>query len=158
MLGVLKFPALNGKFYVVMGGPYHDRPKWATGVCMAAELGHLPADIVVATKDFSTPEVRVLIEGLSKVVTAMGKGKPIYVGCMGGMGRTGLFMAALAKAWGIRDPVKYVRRNYYPHAVETADQFLFVSTLKFPFSLRIKVIAAKMLGYFWCGGLVMNVG
>ena len=44
------------------------------------------------------------------------------VGCLGGQGRTGLFLALLAKVWGIADPVKYVRRVYLRRAVETRDQ------------------------------------
>lgn len=42
------------------------------------------------------------------------------------MGRTGLFLAILAKAVGFNDPVAYVRKHYYNHAVETAEQAKYV--------------------------------
>ena len=41
---------------------------------------------------------------------------------MGGWGRTGLFLALLAKVCGVENPVTYVRENYSPRAVETTDQ------------------------------------
>ena len=49
---------------------------------------------------------------------------------MGGIGRTGLFLAALAKLSGEKDPVAYVRKHYMPHAVETQQQQDFIKNLK----------------------------
>jgi len=54
-------------------------------------------------------------------------GEKIYIGCMGGWGRTGLFMALLAKATGISDPVAFIREYYTPHAVETKEQQDYVA-------------------------------
>jgi hypothetical protein len=37
-------------------------------------------------------------------------------------------MAVLCKAFGIKNPVEYVRANYYSHAVETPEQYEFVQS------------------------------
>jgi protein-tyrosine phosphatase len=81
--------------------------------------------------------------GLEKAVQAITLGYPLYVGCMGGKGRTGLFLAVLAKAWGIKNPVEYVRANYYPHAVETKEQYAYVTNFKVSKAIRRRVWKAK---------------
>ena len=53
-------------------------------------------------------------------------GKEVYVGCMGGWGRTGLFLALLAKVCGEETPILYVRTHYTPRAVETREQQEYV--------------------------------
>jgi len=64
---------------------------------------------------------------LEKTIHAGLAGKQLYIGCMGGWGRTGLFMALLAKASGISDPVAFIREQYTPHAVETKEQQDYVA-------------------------------
>ena len=124
-LGSLKIPLKGWKYYLVYGGPYRDIPFNMYGVKMAEEI-HTPCMVDIPTRDFQTPNVKTLSKGLEKAVTLLLEGKPLYIGCMGGKGRTGLFLAVLAKAFGVKDPVAYVRANYYHHAVETQDQKLFV--------------------------------
>ena len=80
----------------------------------------------IPTVDFQTPDRQTLYRGLSKAIDLILAGEPVYVGCMGGKGRTGLFLAVLAKAFGVKKPVEYVREHYYAHAVETAEQYDFV--------------------------------
>jgi protein-tyrosine phosphatase len=47
----------------------------------------------------------------------------VHVGCRAGIGRTGLFLACLARAAGVEgDPIAHVRAQYDPHAAETAAQ------------------------------------
>lgn len=134
-LGQLRLPINKRQYYVVTGGPFMECPKTMHGVKMAREIRQACA-VDIPTEDYSTPDPVVLERGLVKAVELIVAGKPVYVGCMGGKGRTGLFMAVLAKAFGIENPVAYVRKHYYPHAVETSDQFQFVKT--FPISLRVR--------------------
>ena len=54
---------------------------------------------------------------------------PVYVGCAAGLGRTGTFLAALARLAGIDDGVAWTRANYDPRAVETAEQAAAVAAL-----------------------------
>ena len=127
------FPAA---FYAlkVHGGPFDQRPKRpeSFNVCVRAE--RVPPDAVHARLpivDFEVPEPeqRQLVEDtLFQALKAAIAGKTVYVGCMGGVGRTGLFMALLAKTAGALDPVSYVRASYASHAVETAEQKAYVET------------------------------
>jgi protein-tyrosine phosphatase len=54
---------------------------------------------------------------------------PVYVGCAAGLGRTGTFIAALARVAGIGDGVAWVRANYDTRAVETEAQAASVAAL-----------------------------
>lgn len=129
---------INGELYKLYGGPYMQKPEEMRGVKMAMEIKQ-PCDYDVMTPDFSLPlsevHVRAAING---VLAGLPKGEEWYVGCMGGIGRTGLFMALvyrramhLAKTpvTGM-DAVRYVREQYYGHAVETPEQQKYVSTFK----------------------------
>ena len=99
----------------------------AFGVCVRAERApsgrynvHLPIH------DFSVPSPDQQDEvelALRETLEALLDGKKVYVGCMGGWGRTGLFLALLAKVCGVEEPVTYVRENYSSRAVETAEQY-----------------------------------
>jgi hypothetical protein len=138
----LKLPLWWGKYFTVYGGPYLDRPKNTIGVKMAAEILE-PCTIRIDTKDFGVPPVRQMKDGLDRAVSYILLGEPVYVGCMGGIGRTGLFLAILARAFGLggKDPVGYVRQNYYSPAVETQAQRKYV--MSFPISDKIKEKIAK---------------
>lgn len=153
MLGKMKLPLLTGKYFEVTGGPYKEADLMRfVGVKMAKEI-NLAADVNVPTVDFSVPKVADLTKGIREAVGYIVNGYPVYVGCMGGKGRTGLFMAILAKAWGIDLPVKYVRANYYSHAVETEGQYEFVKNYKVPRDVVQMVRRAKIMSPF---GLVRN--
>lgn len=123
----------------VYGGPYRKVPVDFWGVKMAAEIDH-PHMVSVPTKDFCVPKVSDLKAGIVKALMAMINEENIYVGCMGGIGRTGIFLAALAKvqieyrkskhrAGRGEDPVLYVRKYFIPHAVETAEQEKYIADL-----------------------------
>jgi len=51
-------------------------------------------------------------------------GQIVEVGCLGGLGRTGTVLACMAVLAGLEpaDAVVWVRGNYRPGAIETADQ------------------------------------
>lgn len=127
---------LGAKFawmdFQIVGGPFDRYPTVEGvdfGVCVRAE--RVPAKGVAVhlpIHDFSIPTQRAddVREALRKTLQAALDGKKVYVGCMGGWGRTGLFMALLAKAAGIENPIEYVRVNYTPKAVETKEQEAYV--------------------------------
>ena len=137
-----KFPGRNGQLelklgwrgawmsLVIVGGPYlrYVEGEDTFGVCLR-EVEPSYYDVWLPIEDFSVPtdddDTRTaLVETLA---AALG-GKQVYAGCMGGWGRTGLFLSLLAKAAGVASPIEYVRKHYTPHAVETAQQETFVKT------------------------------
>lgn len=147
MNGCMPLKAFNGAKYLIYGGPYARKPRGMFGIRMAKEI-NLPAAAVVECKDFGTPDPVQTIAALNKCLDLMIEGHPVYVGCMGGIGRTGTFLALLAKLWQVKgDPIHYVRCNYLVTAVETRDQANFVRAFKFPWQLRMKVIWAKIQGF-----------
>ena len=118
-----------GKWFTVTGGPFDAMPYTSAdfGVCVRAEAVPAFADEKVPIEDFGVPaDKELLTEALLRTFMAAIDGRKVYVGCMGGWGRTGLFLALMAKAAGVLDPVDYVRREYTSRAVETARQELFV--------------------------------
>lgn len=121
----------------VYGGPYRDVPQYFYGVKMAIEIDH-PHMVSVPTRDFDVPKVSDLQAGIVKALMGMMNDENVYVGCMGGIGRTGIFLAALAKvqieyrkvkhrAGRGEDPVLYVRKHFIPHAVETQQQMEYIA-------------------------------
>jgi len=64
-------------------------------------------------------------------VLASGKFDSIYIGCAGGVGRTGTTLAILAYLYGVetKTPIAWVRENYNPKAVETTEQVEYVNKI-----------------------------
>jgi len=132
--------SIGDKTVNIFGGSFLNAPTgkdWCL-VKMAKEIDR-PCDISIPTVDFSTPDKDSLLDGMKLAYIALFKGKKLYVGCMGGVGRTGLFLASMAKVslylgdaffWenGLL-PVAYVKSQYSPHAVETVDQQILVDDL-----------------------------
>ena len=148
--GTLKLPLPMGKYYTVIGGPSHaaeSQRRDRVFVKLAAEI-NISCDINIPTPDFSVPAKRVLDEGLYDAVHAITSGKAVYVGCMAGRGRTGLFLAILAKAFGVKNPVEYVRDTYYAHAVETKGQYAFVEDYKIPEDVKALIRNARWKSVF----------
>lgn len=88
--------------FKLYGGPYHKRPGNIQGIKMAEEI-LAPCSIAIDTKDFSVPDVIDLQLGLYAGIALLIKNGSMYVGCMGGVGRTGLYMAAMAKIFHAAD-------------------------------------------------------
>lgn len=116
--------------FEVAGGPFDQRPRNGTyNICLRAERIPPDAHAILPIEDFRTPANRdAVVSALKLAFSALLAGKPVYVGCQGGLGRTGLFLALLAKVAGETDPVRYVKQNYHAHAVETMDQMEYVRT------------------------------
>jgi hypothetical protein len=146
-MNYLRNPQKNGKMLFQLGalrthiycGRFHDTRSlfgYAT-VKMAAEI-EMPCTIDIPTKDFGVPDVVTFKRGLVKGISAIQLGLPLYVGCWGGIGRTGLYLAGMAKVMaGYRekmhrtrlDPLLYVRNQYMEDAVETRKQEQFILDL-----------------------------
>ncbi len=112
------------------GGPYRDRPHSNSmfTVNMADEISD-PANVRVDCVDFQIPDTDKFNRAVALGILAMGEGKAVYAGCMGGIGRTGMYAAAMAKVAGEKDPVGFTRNNFHPHAVETKEQMAFIGNL-----------------------------
>ena len=115
----------------LVGGPYANKPAGYYGIKMAEEINR-DCVISIPTRDYCVPETGRLIAGLYCGITLAQQQVPIWVGCMGGIGRTGLYFAALAKVMAkyqqltkhkvTIEPITFTRQHYLPHAVETAEQ------------------------------------
>ena len=141
--GSMKLP-IGGQELTVFGGSYYFKPHDALGIRMAVEIDQ-PAEAVVPVRDMGIPGREIypdLYGALLAALYSVSKGRKVYVGCMGGIGRTGLFLALLARLVGIENPVPYVRANYSFLAVETPEQEVFVRDFDLS-PLRLAVQAAK---------------
>lgn len=132
---------------VIIGGPYRERFPDHFGVKMAEEI-RASCDVDVPTRDFDVPNPNTLDKGVRDTLMTIARNKPVYVGCMGGIGRTGLFMAALAKVLGISEPVKYVRANFKSHAVETKQQMDYIGNFKPSLHTKMMAEVAKAVALF----------
>lgn len=120
---------------IIHGGPYRNKPKKMFGVKMAKEIDR-PCDVDIPTEDFSVPDKKVMAWGLFHAYRGIKKHGVIYAGCMGGIGRTGLFMALMLRlAYEARtsdtsdrtdEHIGYLREHYHPHSVETPEQREYV--------------------------------
>jgi hypothetical protein len=158
---MLSMPVQFGRFKArVFGGPFRNYIKGQrrlVGIKMALEIQH-PHEFKVDTLDYSVPSMQAMHAGIRYGLEKIIEGCDLYVGCMGGTGRTGLYMACLAKVMQEYDggdlplktpevsysfvPVQYVRDYYKPHAVETEEQIEFVS--KFDTSAHLKWLDAVL--------------
>jgi hypothetical protein len=87
------------------------------------------ATISLKCQDFGTFEDDGAVEAsLLAAVYTIAQGRDVYVGCMGGIGRTGTWMAIMAGLLqpGIRDTIKFIRKNYRSGAVERDEQATYV--------------------------------
>ena len=118
----------KGNKVTVMGGPYLDKPEGIKGVKLAQEID-APAAVVLDVPDFGVPTYRALNDPIFKAIRILDEDGVIYVGCMGGIGRTGMFMACLIKTIGFlnyrRDRASLWGRiklyfGYYSSNLETA--------------------------------------
>ena len=139
MRGTLLVRGPWGRFKKVeiCGGPWMDKPATHFGICMAPEIlsrldrGAPKPDVMVNVKDFSTPDTEEARKAACLALLVGLQGKPVYVGCGFGIGRTGTLLGLIARIADPRlgNPVGFVRANYYSAAVETSAQVDMVETL-----------------------------
>ena len=128
----------------IIGGPYHKRFPDHLGIKMAEEI-NTPCDIDIPTRDFNVPNMETLDMGVRYSLMSIAKNKKVYVGCMGGCGRTGLYFGALAKVLDIPEPIKYVRANFKAHAIETKQQENYITSYKPSLKTRLVASVAKAI-------------
>ena len=120
------FLRLDGHEVLVLGGPFDAVPPDAFSVCLEPRaVKAWLADIALPIEDFGTPPEADLRRAVGAALAALREdpARPLFVGCRAGLGRTGLFLACLARAAGVEgDPVAHVRGHYHPEAVETPAQ------------------------------------
>lgn len=88
--------------------------------------------IYLPIPDFSIPSPSALLRGIAQVQAAASAGRNVAVHCNAGIGRTGLFMACLARqVFGMpgEQAIAWVQQ-YIEHAVETEQQYSFVENLE----------------------------
>lgn len=85
-------------------------------------------EIYMPVKDQGAPSTPVSFKKLVQWVSAqLDEGKKAHAGCIGGHGRTGMFLSALvAYRKAAEDPIAYVRKNYCHKAVESKAQVAYL--------------------------------
>jgi len=131
---------------MIWGGPWDDRKDCQfTNTPVTVKLEERrngKSDIDFFIQDYGVPDDEYTRRMLAQMIRELHGNTDMYVGCWGGMGRTGLVLGLLAKIarfsnsrwyevsrWSLFDPVKYVREYYRPEAVETTQQERFVRGL-----------------------------
>lgn len=133
-----RVPILPPVTVTFAGGSYRDAPAlgddWVA-ISMAEELvprPERPGDLHVRCADFRVPDVKDMDRAVRLALWhAVVEGRPIFVGCMGGTGRTGTFLGCVCGLlWPDEDPVDKVREVYKRTACETSGQRSFVRRFK----------------------------
>ncbi|CAH0448237.1 thymidylate synthase [Vibrio phage vB_VpaS_sm030] len=130
------------KTFTVYGGSFKSSlgTKTDIRVCLAPEIGsEYRRDATFNIEDFSAPRAQDLNQFLDRLIADIevrqaNKQRPIsvYIGCLGGIGRTGLVIAALLiKLQGLHasEAINVVRRTIHPYAVETYPQVRCLNAL-----------------------------
>lgn len=85
-------------------------------------------DIYFKIPDMNVPpDVEEFMKLITWTAEQMRSGKSVFVGCIGGHGRTGLFLAALTNHMtGAKDAISIVRKKYCKKAVESTKQIAWL--------------------------------
>lgn len=113
----------------IVGGPFPKVPRNFWSLKMAKEI-RLPCNFEIPTQDFGLPDKSQMVNGVREVLLRLAMDENVFVGCAGGIGRTGTFLGCLVRATGEPKPIAYVRRHYLRGAIETEAQEDFV--MNFP--------------------------
>jgi protein-tyrosine phosphatase len=140
---VLKFTGRNGKEYKIYGGScaypvvkdadvyigFNHTVSNPNEKSLPWEDDYKP--VVIVNYPISDMKVPSDVQSFHKLVdwtcNQLQAGKKVHAGCMGGHGRTGMFLVAVvASMTGMIDAIQYVRKNYCYKAVETSEQIQFL--------------------------------
>ena len=115
----------EGKERYLYGGSFFAAPVRADVFAINLMAEHeLPCDLWVPVADFSVPDSPDLFRAaFDRILT---RTDHTFAGCMGGIGRTGLFIGCFLRYLGHPDPLPLLRATLHPHAVETVDQKAFL--------------------------------
>ncbi|MGG5823124.1 protein-tyrosine phosphatase family protein [Falsiroseomonas sp. HW251] len=117
---------IGGRAVEITGGPFDAIPDGAFGVCLEPHaVKAWLADVTLPMPDFGLPDPVALKQAVGAVLAQLAAHpeRPVHVGCRAGIGRTGLFLACLARAAGVQgDALDHVRRHYCAEAAETEAQ------------------------------------
>ncbi len=117
-----------GKDRRIVGGPFATWTGQGIGLCLDPENPNRPnATITLDLPDFTAPTQPQLHDTLAALLAL--PEAPIYIGCKAGIGRTGTFIAALAKLAGHAGPIAWTRHHYLSTAVETDAQAASIAAL-----------------------------
>ncbi|QHJ74591.1 hypothetical protein VH22019_00027 [Vibrio phage VH2_2019] len=112
------------------GGSFLDAPVNTSVYTVKLETSiPLECDQEFPIKDFSIPSLVELVENVDKILNASRKQVEVYVGCMGGFGRTGTVIAALlmvSTKCTAKQAINLTRAHIHPHCVETRQQMNFL--------------------------------
>lgn len=90
----------------------------------------LDCDMLIPIVDYSVPQNKeFFLTDMANVIEQVLLGEPVFIGCLGGRGRTGLVLASMAHLMGEIDPLVWLQINYMFDAPETEAQKLFVMSL-----------------------------
>lgn len=115
----------------IYGGSFFDAPagKRFLTINLMEERPLLQSEIYLPVKDYNVPSnPQDLVDAFDKILADH---RNAYVGCFGGVGRTGLFMSCFLKYIGESEPLARVRREFNLHAVETPEQEKFLADFHF---------------------------
>lgn len=118
----------NHQFF---GGSYYLNGVSFPGFRVNLMAEHLlESDLSVPIDDFSVPSNEGnFIISMATIAHKLLLNQPVFVGCYGGRGRTGLALASLAHLTGEPDPIVWLQSNYLLDSPETNQQKEFVMSL-----------------------------
>lgn len=126
---------VDGYRFNVYGGSYLNRPANIAGVKLAPEIWGLthPYDLSLDIPDYSAPSLEEFCILLDDIITLGKERSEVYIGCMGGYGRTGVVVSGLimvVQGMTAVDAVSYTRQYINRHCVEVTAQHLLLVALE----------------------------